>query len=195
MTTNEIAELRATLAAMQDQLARVSDSTTLHAQALDSLERLADTPPAIDNSGDETEPATETPPAGAAEAGPPDLAVLIPWVEANVSGWCERKLSSSGQGDVRWCTRWYEHPEAITRFWVLRSVQIAAAIEGPEAVSAYLRDHFDHHLGVLIAPTGPFNRCTTDLHEPQRRYLDTAAPTDDQRPGPTDRHATERDQT
>ena len=177
MTTNDIADLRATLATMQDQLARVSESTTLHAQALDSLERLADTAPATE-AVEQADPdyATPEPPGTAAQSGPPDLAVLIPWVEANVSGWCERKLSNSGQGDVRWCTRWYAHPEAITRFWVLRAVQIAAASEGPEAVSAYLRDHFDHHVGVLIAPTGPFNRCTADLHEPHRRYLTTEVP-------------------
>ncbi len=79
---------------------------------------------------------------------------------------------------MRWCARWYEHPEAITRLWALRAQQLIAADEGASALSAYLRDHFDHHIGVLTGQTGPFHACLPEKHEPastaERRFLPTA---------------------
>lgn len=112
----------------------------------------------------------------------PDLSVLIPWVQANITSWCERQATSASGGGTRgvqWCSQWHEHPEAITRLWLVRAAQIDAVANGPVAVSAYLRDHFDHHMSVLTDAKGPFHNCTWEKHLKETvrgggRYLPTA---------------------
>lgn len=172
MSDNETELLRAQLAQMSAQITRLTESTELHGLALDSLEKLAPAPDM--ESADQTAEATSPAPA---TFGPPDLAVLEPWVQDNISSWYERQLTVTGKGQVQWCPYWFEHPEAITRLWVVRAVQLEAAQAGPEAVSVYLREHFDYHLGVLTAPTGPFNRCSPQ-HASERKYLPTASLTE-----------------
>lgn len=110
----------------------------------------------------------------------PDLAVLRPWVAANISSWCERQMMSNARGGgrgIRWCSRWDEHPEAISRLWVVRAVQLDAAQQGPVAVSQYLRDCFDHHLAVLTDANGPFHNCSFTEHLSEQRGTPRYLPT------------------
>ena len=173
--SSEVEELRTQIALLRAELARVAETTEQHSQAFDSLENMAvPSAAALPQPEDDSSEVDEDRGAGPDQqiVGPPDLTVLRPWVEDNISNWCERQVTSTGKGQINWCPCWDEHPEAITRLWVLRAVQITAAREGPEAVSVYLRDHFDHHIGILTAPTGPFNRCSPE-HASERKYLPT----------------------
>lgn len=70
----------------------------------------------------------------------------------------ERK-NTSDDGDMRWCARWWEHPEAIARLEHVWEAFEAARREPPPAMSSWWRDHLDHHMGRLTDPRGPFEQC------------------------------------
>ena len=187
----DIADLRDALAAVRAQLADVATQAEIQAEGMAQLEatlaalgETADEPVTVATDDAATDAGTgqeETSEVlSAVDNGPPVLDVLRPWVMANVSDWCERKVAAGGGGGTRWCSRWDLHPEAITRLWALRAQQLVAAAEGASALSGYLRDHFDHHVGVLTGAGGPFHACTPEKHSPpnshDRRYLPTTAP-------------------
>lgn len=187
----DIADLRDALAAVRAQLADVATQSEIQAEGMAQLEStlatLGDTVDEPTTGGDDdaandadTREGGSSEVLSAADNGPPVLDVLRPWVMANVSDWCERKVAAGGGGGTRWCSRWDLHPEAITRLWALRAQQLIAAAEGASALSGYLRDHFDHHVGVLTGAGGPFHACTPEKHSPpnshDRRYLPTTAP-------------------
>ncbi|MBT0568614.1 DUF4913 domain-containing protein [Williamsia sp. CHRR-6] len=186
----ELADLRDALAAMRAQLDDVRTQSEIHADGMAQLEStlatlgdiVADPDTAAVGETDDSEGQAggSSDVLSAADNGPPVLDVLRPWVMANVSDWCERKVAAGGGGGTRWCSRWDLHPEAITRLWALRAQQLIAAAEGAAALSGYLRDHFDHHVAVLTGAGGPFHACTPEKHSPpnshDRRYLPTTAP-------------------
>ena len=187
----DIADLRDALAAVRAQLADVATQAEIQAEGMAQLEstlaalgETADEPVTVATEDAATDAGTgqeETSEVlSAVDNGPPVLDVLRPWVMANVSDWCERKVAAGGGGGTRWCSRWDLHPEAITRLWALRAQQLVAAAEGASALSGYLRDHFDHHVCVLTGAGGPFHACTPEKHSPpnshDRRYLPTTAP-------------------
>lgn len=191
MSDNEIGDLRDALAALRAQLDDVTNQSEIQAEGMARLEStlstLGDTvtDPGMSADPEPEDDDTDAKSDGhdvlsAADNGPPVLDVLRPWVMANVSDWCERKVAAGGGGGTRWCSRWDLHPEAITRLWALRAQQLIAAAEGASALSGYLRDHFDHHVGVLTGAAGPFHACTPEKHSPpnahDRRYLPTSAP-------------------
>lgn len=173
----QLEALRQQVAALTDTLARHSDALDVHGDALTALEdgltAAADEHTARTDSADDTNPEPI--------AAVPDLDVLRPWVQANISAWCERRVSTTpASRGIHWCARWDLHPEAITRLWAVRAAQLDAAQNGPAAVSDYLRDHFDHHLGVLTGEHGPFHKCTPTQHTTPKnaddRYLATTTP-------------------
>ena len=191
-TPADEAALRALVEQLAGQVEELAATSDLHAEGMAALESsltglaadvtgdAAAAPRADDVSGEasEPEPAGEESVLSAVDNGPPVLELLRPWVVDNISAWCERKVASNGAGSTRWCARWDLHPEAITRLWALRAQQLTAAAEGASALSAYLRDHFDHHMGVLLRADGPFHSCTIEKHapssDPGRRFLPTA---------------------
>jgi hypothetical protein len=58
---------------------------------------------------------------------------------------------------VRWCARWWDHAEAITRLSVLWTTWEAARHD-PAAKPGWWLD-LDHHLPILLALDGPFRNC------------------------------------
>lgn len=183
-TPADEAALRALVEQLAGQVEELAATSDLHAEGMAALESSL-TGLASDATGAVTAAAHPTAEAAGEESvlsavdnGPPVLELLRPWVVDNVSAWCERKVASNGAGSTRWCAHWDRHPEAITRLWALRAQQLTAAAEGASALSAYLRDHFDHHMGVLLRADGPFHSCTIEKHapsnDPGRRFLPTA---------------------
>ncbi|KAA2261521.1 DUF4913 domain-containing protein [Solihabitans fulvus] len=96
--------------------------------------------------------------------------VLVPWVEAMIASRV-RKVSTTGEGGgIRWCSRWFDHPDAVERFWAIYlawTEAVTAAPKSPTWLSVWLRDHLDPHLAVVTDPAGPFFACTTYQHDPQ----------------------------
>jgi len=195
-TPADEAALRALVEQLAGQVEELAATSDLHAEGMAALESsltglagaatgdaavTASAPrpiPGADDPAEAAEPTGEASVLSAVDNGPPVLEVLRPWVVDNISAWCERKVASNGAGSTRWCAHWDLHPEAITRLWALRAQQLTAAAEGASALSAYLRDHFDHHMGVLLRADGPFHSCTIEKHapsnDPGRRFLPTA---------------------
>lgn len=54
-----------------------------------------------------------------------------------------------------WDAEWWRHPEAVLRLEALWHSWEAAQGD-PGGMSAWLRDHADYHLGMLMAADGPF---------------------------------------
>ena len=171
----EVRRLADRVMVTEDAVGSIEDGL---AGAAGLVERIALDQDAFESAEVASEDAKDSGPS--VEEMTPDLDVLIPWVEANVSGWCERRAATKTEASrgIKWCRRWYEHPEAVTRLWVVRAAQLEAAEAGPVAVAMYLRDCFDYHVSVLTGPDGPFHNCNLHDHltsvKEEDRYLPTA---------------------
>jgi hypothetical protein len=84
-------------------------------------------------------------------------------------------------GEFRWCTHWWDHVEAVLRLEALWRAFEHLRLDPQTGIAVWLRDHVDHQLPRLMAPTGPFARCAPDRqgrpHEPDRPLPVTAPPT------------------
>ncbi|GAA4009790.1 hypothetical protein GCM10022247_34910 [Allokutzneria multivorans] len=95
----------------------------------------------------------------------PQLLVLHEWVGHHLAPWA-RKVTVTGEGGgIRWCRRWWEHPDAVVRITALFLAYSELCTEDSAVwLSVFLRDHMDPHVGVLTSPIGPFNSCTPTRH-------------------------------
>ncbi|KDA40857.1 DUF4913 domain-containing protein [Frankia sp. B2] len=75
-------------------------------------------------------------------------------------------------GEWRWCPQWWDHVEAALRLEALWRSFEHLRLNGQTGMAVWLRDHLDHQLPRLMAPTGPFARCSPDRphrpHEPDQ---------------------------
>lgn len=69
-----------------------------------------------------------------------------------------RNIGEETRADYRWSARWWESAEAITRLEAMWRAWEHLRLDPATGTSVWLRDHADHHLGVLMSPTGPFSR-------------------------------------
>lgn len=60
------------------------------------------------------------------------------------------------KGQFRWDENWWMYPEAISRLDALWRAWEALRLEGTFGMSAWWRDHADHHMRMLMAPDGVF---------------------------------------
>lgn len=66
-----------------------------------------------------------------------------------------RNVGEPGRAEHRWSARWWTSAEAIIRLEAMWRTFEQARLD-PTGMSAWLRDHADYHLGVLMSPNGPF---------------------------------------
>lgn len=69
-----------------------------------------------------------------------------------------RNVGEETRADYRWSARWWESAEAVTRLEAIWRAWEHLRLDPATGTSVWLRDHADHHLGVLMSPTGPFSR-------------------------------------
>ena len=62
------------------------------------------------------------------------------------------------RSEYRWSARWWESAEAITRLEAMWRAWEHLRLDPATGTSVWLRDHADHHLGVLMSPSGPFSK-------------------------------------
>ena len=79
-------------------------------------------------------------------------------------------------GEFRWCPKWWLHAEAITRLTALWHSWEAMRLQPGTGMAAWLRDHLDHQLPVLLGRTGPFSMCSEDEHIEPRQARTRPAP-------------------
>lgn len=77
-----------------------------------------------------------------------------------------------------WCPQWWKHAEAVYRIQALWRGFEEVRLQPGAAVSAWVRDHLDYHMNVLMEQNGPFIRCSSkDGHrtdQPEVLHTDPA---------------------
>lgn len=106
------------------------------------------------------EPASGSPAITGAEGGP-----VFPTVEAWVAGQFVPVYRRPLGGEFRWCAQWWLHPEAIIRLTALWHSWEVMRLQPGTGIAAWLRDHLDHQLPVLLGRSGPFAACTQAQHD------------------------------
>jgi hypothetical protein len=71
-------------------------------------------------------------------------------------------------GEHRWCPRWWDHAEAISRLEALWRSWETLRLDPALGIAVWFRDHLDHQLPVLLGSRGPFAKCTAQRHDPPR---------------------------
>jgi len=161
----ELAALRLLVQHQAADLQMVAEAIDEMETAFRALPAATATPP----SPATAEPGLEDP--GSASPTPFDFVSLYTWVHIHVATITERKVSkgSSESGTaVRWCTRWYEHDDAVTRLEALRRAWEEHVVQPGAAMSSWYLHHFDPHIGVLTSAGGPFWQCSPGHHQPAR---------------------------
>lgn len=77
---------------------------------------------------------------------------------------------------MRWCSRWYLHPETITRITALWRAWEKLRLEAGTGSSDWWLQHADPHMRVLLDPEGPFFNCG-DGHSAPKPMEAEMAPT------------------
>jgi len=166
------------LAALRLLVQRQAGDLEMVAKAVDQMEivfrdlpaaTVATASPAGLSAGPQ-EPGTK----GSASAAPArfDFATLYTWVHIHVATITERKVSKSSGSEsgvgVRWCTRWYDHDEAVSRLEALRRAWEEHVVKPGASMSTWYLTHYDPHITALTAPGGPFWQCSPGHHQPAR---------------------------
>lgn len=110
-----------------------------------------DDPGGVSDSADVPEPEPE---------GPPPLyyGSVDEFVREFVCPMFRRNVGEEGRADYRWSARWWECGEAIARLEAMWRAWEHLRLDPATGTSVWFRDHADHHLGVLMSPTGPWAR-------------------------------------
>jgi len=103
-------------------------------------------------------------------AGAEPVGLPVPPVFTSVEAWTGEFMVGIFQrpfgGEVRWCSTWREHPEAVLRLEAMwRAWEVLHQDDGL-GLSRWLLNHFDPSFVVLTSRSGPFARCTVDRHVP-----------------------------
>ena len=67
-------------------------------------------------------------------------------------------------GELRWCSEWQTHPEAVLRLEAMWRAWEVLTDEDGLGLSVWLLSHFDPSFSVLTSRSGPFARCTGERH-------------------------------
>src|SRR5664280_1815985 len=110
-------------------------------------------------------------PAAAAPPGPPGprFEPCYPSVEAWVVGQFAPTYARPLSPAVRWCARWWDPAEAISRLEALWRVWEVARLDELSGIAVWYRDFLDPQLAVLLGSGGPFAQCTVDRHTAAHR--------------------------
>ncbi|PVW03042.1 DUF4913 domain-containing protein [Microbacterium sp. Gd 4-13] len=65
-----------------------------------------------------------------------------------------RKVGASAE--FRWAARWWESPEAVARLEAIWRAWEHLRQDAATGSSTWWAEHADHHMPILMSPTGPF---------------------------------------
>jgi hypothetical protein len=89
---------------------------------------------------------------------------VFPDLEAWVTGWFVQVFARHPGPDRRWCSKWWDHPEAIHRLEDLWRSWEALRLRDDLGMSTWLREHLDPQRDRLMADAGPFQSCDKTEH-------------------------------
>jgi hypothetical protein len=98
-------------------------------------------------------------------AAGPAYARLDVWVEQYFLPTFRRPIG----GEIRWCTQWHQHAEAITRLEALWRSWETLRLDPNLGIVTWLTNYLDPLLAILISRAGPFAQCTPERHAPAPR--------------------------
>jgi Domain of unknown function (DUF4913) len=107
-------------------------------------------------------PGTE--PADDAEAPEPVYTAVEDWVIDYFLPMFRRTLG----GEYRWCARWWQHGEAISRLTALWHAWEVLRLQPGTGIASWYRDYLDHQLPILMGARGPFYQCSETAHREPR---------------------------
>jgi hypothetical protein len=64
----------------------------------------------------------------------------------------------------RWCARWWEHPEAVSRLEALWKAFEVLRLDPGTGASTWWRDYADPTMAALTASSGTFAKCSDTTH-------------------------------
>jgi len=100
-------------------------------------------------------------PAGpAADPPEPVYTAVEEWVTEYFLPMFRRTLG----GEFRWCARWWQHGEAISRLTSLWHAWEVLRLQPGTGIATWYREHLDHHLPILMGARGPFYQCSENAH-------------------------------
>lgn len=67
--------------------------------------------------------------------------------------------------EFRWCPRWWEHAEAISRLTAIWHSWEVKRLEPGTGIPEWYRDYLDPQLPILMGPNGPFAMCNEYEHK------------------------------
>ena len=67
-------------------------------------------------------------------------------------------------GEIRWCSHWAEHPEALTRLEALWRAWETLRLDPNLGIATWLTNYLDPQLVALTSRAGTFAQCTPDRH-------------------------------
>jgi hypothetical protein len=97
----------------------------------------------------------------------------VAWVEDWFLPTFRRK---AGGTDSRWCSQWWAHAEALTRFEALWRSWEVLRLDAGTGLATWLRDYLDPQLAHLMSADGPFAQCAPDRHEPLPQLISRGVP-------------------
>ncbi len=106
----------------------------------------------------------------------PESAPVYPSVEDWVVAYFVPMFRRTLGGEYRWCGEWWRHAEAISRLSALWHAWEVHRLDPGTGISAWYRDHLDHHLPILLGARGPFYQCSEEAHREPHLAAVVAAP-------------------
>lgn len=67
-------------------------------------------------------------------------------------------------GEIRWCPRWQEHAEAVSRLESLWRAWESLRLEPALGMVTWYSSYLDQQLPVLLGRSGPFSQCSAERH-------------------------------
>lgn len=158
-------------AAAREELNRAKRSYTRAVERLGRAKAgLEVTAVAVAQADADLDQAKTTAPTAEPEEAPKQRFASLPvFVEEYVVPNWIHKLGESYAGV--WCTKWWEHTEAITRLEATWEAFEVMRLQPPPSLSTWIRDHLDVHMRALTAPHGVFHGCNArendHIHDPR----------------------------
>lgn len=108
--------------------------------------------------------APDEPATGSAEAVPDPIQPVYETLQAWVNDYYLAVFPRPTTGEARWCNRWEDHPEAVTRLEALWRSWETLRLDPNLGIATWLTTFHDPLNALLTARSGAFAACTADRH-------------------------------